>query len=291
MLKSRTLSRIGLVIFVLILSGCSGLQPFPTASRAGDTIALATGWKHEFSRDKITVTFTPTTGTPIVYSPNDPKVRASINLYADPASYMAVGWETGRIGAEYNYGSTYASVTSSNFTGGDPDWWQTTVLMDLPVDLPVGLTNITIESNGALNEKYGPYAVDILPGTGSANPFLAESLGALTEPQVHTLERAPMSEVSFSSVTIPYAIQLIMTHDPSNYAHVVNPRGDIKSVSWKDDGQNLNLFIMPTKDVAVSKMVRFKVYVSGGVKNLTVAELKAYDINGNLVPDVTATIK
>lgn len=287
-----------LLLIPLLISGCAALQPFPTAARAGDTISLVTGWKHEFSRDKITVTITPSSGSPIVYQPNDPHVRAVINLYADPASYMAVGWETNRISPEYKYGATYGSVASYRYTNNDPDWWQTAVIIDLPPDLPIGMTEISITSSGGMSESYGPVPLEILEGTGEPNPFKVESLtSGLSEPQLQTLERAPLQEISLTSDVIPYAVQIDMHHDLDmdndgvGRAQVVNPRGDIKNVSWKDDGESLRVMVMPTKNKVLKDMVRFKFYVSGGVENLNIVDTKAYDIDGNEVSGVTAIIK
>src|SRR3989344_3311080 len=78
------------MLSILALQGCVGARSFHEIARAGDTVALAAGWKHYFSRDNITVTVTPSSGSPVVYPPNDPAVRAVINLYPDPLSSLLV---------------------------------------------------------------------------------------------------------------------------------------------------------------------------------------------------------
>ncbi len=298
----QLMTKVSLVAIIIIalqsLTGCGGTKSFPLTARAGDTIALAVGWKHEFSRDQITITFEPESGAPVVYTPDHVDVQASVNLYPDPASYMAVGLEAGLGGELYNYGSTYGAVLSSLYTKNDPDWWQTTLFVNLPSNLPVGITNITIASSGEAGEVYGPTPVEIISGTGQKNPLAAQGLETgLSTPQKHTLERAPHYVVDFSSDAVPYGIQVDFSHDPdvgnggAGRAYIVNPRGDIKSVNWKDDGENLRVLLLPSKDKKLNRMIKFKFYVSGGVTGLALSNLKAFDINGNNVSGVTAEIQ
>ena len=278
-----------LALLALAVAGCAGVQTFPNAARAGDTVALAAGWKHKFSRDNITVTITPSVGNPIVYAPGDPAVRASINFYPDPVSGLVVGTETGQ-----GEGATYGSLINNNFTDQDRDWWQTTVFIDLPASLPLGTTYIDI-SNPEGESAWS--SVEIVDGVGSPAVFDAELNGPLTEQQLASLERADHYVISFDGTTLPYAIQVDFTHDPdaanggTGVAHVVNTRGDIKNVAWTDDGYNLRVIVTPAKGVALSNMVDFKFYVAGGITGLTVSQVKAFDENGNPVAGVTATVR
>lgn len=116
-----------LMLSALVLGGCVGSQAFHEVARAGDTVAIAAGWKQNFTRQNITVTITPSVGNPIVYAPNDPAVRAVVNLYPDPVSSLVVSPE---IGLDLTpYAQTYSGLIMDNVTSGDKDWWQTTVLL------------------------------------------------------------------------------------------------------------------------------------------------------------------
>ncbi|MHB8535749.1 MAG: hypothetical protein ACYDBW_09935 [Sulfuricaulis sp.] len=288
-----------LIAVTLGIIGCAGTAPLNTAYRAGDTVTLAAGWRQTFDRSGLTVTITGSDGVPIVYQPGDPAIRAIINLYPDPLSYLVVGTRTG-LNSNYNYGSTYGGLINSQITGYDPDWWQTSVFVDLPSTLPVGTANVTLQS--VSGTKYGPIPIQIIAGQGSPSTFSAESLGNLTPVQLQSMERAPKYTVSFSGGSIlPGALQIDLTHDPASSIggvgtpFVVNPRGEMKNISWTDDGTHLRVIILTSgdgtsKDPSLTsyQWKYFKFYVSGGITNLLVTSVKAYDSAGNPISGVTA---
>ncbi|MDH5570794.1 MAG: hypothetical protein OEY89_03450, partial [Gammaproteobacteria bacterium] len=130
MLKTNLIKSIFLLL-TTVLASCSGVQTFQSSLRAGDTAAVAAGWKHNFSRDNITVTITPSVGEPIVYLPGNSAVRAVVNMYPDPLSSMVVSEATNQDITPF--AQTYALGTNF-YTAGDKDWWQTVVfLIFLPV--------------------------------------------------------------------------------------------------------------------------------------------------------------
>lgn len=283
------------------LVGCAGNVSLPAAARAGDTIVLGAGWKNKFERESLTVTITGSDSQVVTYSPGDPAVRAVINLYPDPLSYMVVGTRVGLGGADYRYASTYGTVVTGGFTQNDPDWWQTSIYLDLPSSLPEGTAQVEFQSSNG--EIYGPIPVEILPGAGSPNTFSAGSLAALSPAQMQTLERARMSIVRFSGGSeLPASIQIDLTHAPDSSVggtgktFVVNPRGEMKNLTWTDNGTNLRVLLLGSGDgtskdpyLTTYKWKYFKFYVTGGVTGVTVQNVKAYDINGNLMAGVTAT--
>lgn len=284
------------------LAGCAGNVSLPAAARAGDTIALGAGWKNKFERESLTVAITGADSQVVTYSPGDPAVRAVINLYPDPLSYMLVGTRVGLNGPDYRYASDYGVVVSS-FTQNDPDWWQTSIYLDLPPSLSVGTAQVSFSSsNGG---TYGPIPVEIIPGVGSPNTFSAGFLEALSPVQMQTLERAPMSIVKFSGGSeLPASIQVDLTHAPDSSVggtgktFVVNPRGEMKNLTWTDNGTNLRVLLLGSGDgtsrdpylTTNFKWKYFKFYVTGGVTGVTVQNVKAYDIDGNLMAGVTATV-
>lgn len=277
-------------VALVVLTGCAGTNVFHEEARAGDTIAMAAGWKHHFTHDAITVSILGSDNSEYVYLPNDPAVRAIVNLYPDPLSSILV---SPLIGANLTpFARTYASTTNV-YTSSDPDWWQTTVFIDLPADIPVGTGSILITTPEG---EYAQSTVKIVPGAGTPDTFTANGSGPLSQVQLSSLERVPHNVVSFSGSTVPYALEVHLAHAPdaahsgSGYVHVVNTRGDLKSTTWYDTGTELRVVLMPAKQQPITKMVNFKFYVSGGVANLSVLSVSAFDSNGSPVSGVTASI-
>ncbi len=285
-----------IVMFCLfMLEACVGGRTFHDLARAGDTVAVAAGRKTNFSKDNITVTITPSSGNPIVYAPNNPSVRAVINLYPDPVSSLLVSMETQQDltpSAQY-YGNL---IFGLDVFSRDKDWWTTSVFVDLPANLPVGTTQITISNPWG---EYVTSVVEIVDGTGTPNKFNA-TWGPLYPDQLAAMQRIKNFTVDFSGSTrlspIPFAIQIDLLHSPdvdhggTGRAYVINPRGDLKNVTWSDTGTNMRVIIIPTKAQTLSDIHVFKFYVAGGVTNLTVLNVKAVDIYGNIMPDVMAMI-
>jgi hypothetical protein len=289
MLKS-SMRYLILMLGLMLLGGCVGSRTFHEVARAGDTVAVATGWKQKFLRETVTVTITPSSGNPIVYGPNNPAVRAIVNLYPDPVSSIVVSKESGQDLTPY--AQFYADLITGNLTNGEKDWWQTTVFIDLPSTLPTGTASIEISNpSGA----YAYSSVDIVGGTGTPNTFYTTA-GPLSVNQLASLERVPHYTVNFTGNTIPYAIQVNLSHNPdvdhggSGRAYVINPRGDMKNATWANTGTSIRVIIMPARGQALGSMKDYKIYIAGGVTNLSVQGIKAVDINGNPVAGVSAGI-
>lgn len=278
------------VLTVLVLGGCVGARTFHEYARAGDTVALAAGWKQHFARDNMTVTITPSVGAPVVYGPNNPAVRAVVNLYPDPVSSIVVSTETAQDLTPF--AQTYGNLIPGTYSNGEKDWWQTTVFVDLPQTLPTGTATIAITS--PLGESASS-TVDIMPGTGSPNSFTT-TVGTLNQDQLAALERVSHYTVGFTGNTVPYAIQVDFAHDPdvdhggTGRAYVINPRGDLENVTWSDTGTSLRAIVLPAKGQALSSIAYYRFYVAGGITNLSVTSVKAVDVNGNVVAGVAANI-
>lgn len=290
MKKIRRYFGLGLLA-VAALSACTGVNTFTTAARPGETVALAIGRQHELKRSNVTVTITPATGSPIVYAPLDTRVRSILNLYPDPVSIAVV---TDRTVEPTSTGS----AINSWVTYGDPDWWQTFMLVDLPAGIAPGTATISIsDSLGAI---ITPARVEVLTGTSNKNAFVfkqfgidfsADSVSAPTIRATKDFERASQYVVDFAGTTIPHALQIQFSHTSGvGAAYVVNPRGDLKNVTWSDDGTNLKVFVTPSTGLTTTQIKDFKFYVAGGLTGLTKSDLKAYDQMGVPVSGVTATI-
>jgi len=281
-----------IVIQGVILSACSGVQTYPNKASAGDTVALGLGWQKNFNRDNTTVHITPSVGPVITLEPGNPAVRAMINLYPDPVSYLVVGTETNQ-DEGFNYGETYGYMIDTYFTGGDKDIWQTTAFIDLPESLPLG--NALIELENQEGESVAS-SVLVVEGEGSPDKFDAKHNGPLTSLQLSSLERSPHFEVTFTGEVVPYAIEVIISHTPdldhggNGKVYVVNPRGDIKNIFWSDTGTVLKVQITPTSVSVLDDLQDFKFYLAGGVQAPVVNEIRGYDKNGNLLSGITASL-
>ncbi len=288
---NRDITKIlALLISLLLLSACSGDKTFNDYARAGDTVAIAAGWKQNFNRENITVTITPSSGSLIVIPPGDPAIRASINFYPDPLSSAIVSRETG-IDMSL-YAQTYAQVVTANFTNDDKDWYQTTVYIDLPLTLPFGTTAIEITNpQGAIATSI----VEIIDGTGTPSTFTAVNDLDLTLEMLNAFSRVQNYTINFSGSEIPYAIEIILMHDPDSTAggtgkaYAVNPLGYKKNLHWSDNGTTMKAMLMPTTNAIPNHINDFKFYVAGNMSNLSVFSVNAFDINGNSVENITAT--
>ena len=286
---------IGWLLAVLFLmSGCAGVKTFPNGLRAGETAALAAGWKHTFTKTNVTVTITPSGGSPVVIPAGDPAIRGVVNFYPDPVSWLVVGTETGQ-SSGFNSGSTYGNILKNNFTNGDNDWWQTTVFVDIPPGLPTGTAQIDISDPAG---ETASSTVEILPGSGTPDEFSAELNGPLNPTQMAALGRADHFVVDFSGAVVPYAVQIEMSHDPdaasggAGKVYVVNPRGDIKGLSWTDNGTRLRVLLVAARDTGVESLTDFKFYVAGGVTGLQVqaVDVLSFDSSGNALTGVSAAV-
>jgi len=276
------------------LGGCVGTQTFTTAARSGETVTLAVGWRKTLDRQNMTITFTPAaTGVPVTYLPNDAGVRSVFNLYPDPVSKLVVGTQTGQtLGTD---ALRTGNGINSLVTGGDRDWWQSMVMLDLPT-LPTGLT--TIQINDSLGAAISPISIEILPGTSPKNSFPVKYAGstvtltAAYAGALRSMERADRSTITFTGSTIPHSMHMTFAHTPNvGKTWVVNPRGDIKNLAWTDDGANITVVLTPAQGITLSRISDFKFYIAGGISGLTQTNLKAYDVNGYLMAGVTAAVQ
>lgn len=140
----------------LLLSGCIGLDAYPIAARAGDTITLPLGSPERMARNNTSVLFEDSEGN-IHDLTGD--VRAIFKLYPDRASKA---WDSS---------GTVALVSSALH---EP--WLTVMALDLPASLPVGTGTLRVTSSADYPEVSAhinavPLRLEILPGAGVSNPL------------------------------------------------------------------------------------------------------------------------
>jgi hypothetical protein len=289
-----------LVLIVALMAaagaGCTGVQTFGNAARAGDTISVSFGYGNydynEATRENTEIKVRDSAGVTTVYKPGDPRVKAIINMYPDPASYLVVASETGQDIRSNE--STIASYVG-NVNSQHKDWRQLVAFIDLPDVMATGNARVTLTtSDGTAFSN-----VNIIEGVGSPHTFDVKNSpsGFTSLERLQSLERSPHHVIRLAgTVNTVQALDVVFTHDPdadnggSGKAHVVNPRGDITSVNWSDTGSSLHVLVTPTKEVLSKPKKNLLFYVSGGITGLQLSSIKAVDINGNTVPDVGITI-
>jgi hypothetical protein len=292
------------ILLSLVLASCGGSRTFHDYARAGDTVAVPVGMQPTFNKDNITVTITPSTGAPVVYAATDPKIRGIINLYPDPVSSMIVSRE---IDEELTGGVLGYEINTRISANNDKDWYQTTVFVDIPVQLangsnfPIGLAQITVSDDQSNSHTI---TLDIIAGTGTSNLFQAiippsQVPVNLSSSMIDSLSRVPHTTVFIDSTgSIPSAIELNFTHDPdettvggTGEAFVINPLGYKKALSWNDDGINLKVILIESRSGVIDDMNDYKIYITGSVTGLQLSSVTGYDNNGNTASGVlTATL-
>lgn len=278
-----------LLMLTTLLSGCGGINTFTTSAQSDSTITVLAGWQQDFKRDNISVTITDSASTVTVYPAGDPRIRAVTNMYPDPVSSLVVDT---RINDPANFGQTINTYQ----TNDDDDWWQTMVVLDLPPGMATGAA--TVQIDGPNQQSYGPVNLNILSGTGTPDPLQASfTIGPVTldDSMINTLDRPAHYTVSFTGSQIPQAIEISMTHDPDSTAGgtgraiAINPRGEIKNLMWTDDGTTMQVILLRANDLVVDNIKDFKFYVAGGISNLSIGTVTAYDANGAEIPGILAT--
>ena len=280
------------VVLCLVISSCGSLRTFHEYARAGDTVAVPVGMQPDFSKNNITVTITPSSGPLITLDVTDPAIRAVINFYPDPISNMIISREVGENLTPFAQSYASAILVTAN---DDKDFFQTTVFVDLPAILPTGLTQIEI-ANGTGTSHAA--TLDVIPGTGVANTFNSNFNGGLLldDNMLDSLARTSHTVVSFDATTLPYAIEMNLTHAPDSTvggtgkAFVVNPLGYRKNLSWSDDGINMKIILTQSKEGLIDSINDYKFYISGSATNLQSVSVNGFDINGDVITGVTSML-
>ena len=177
--------------------------------------------------------------------------------------------------------------------------------------MAAGDATILIQTPPGPDQETFTAAVNIVSGMGKAHDFtaitdLTHIPFDMVDEHMQALERVNHSTVSFTGSTLPYAIQLDLTHDPDKdsggaldaEAYVANPVGHIKSISWTDDGINTRVILMPNREIDITDFKDFKIYLAGisgwSIVDTTpldpVGNVQAFDINGAVVDEVIASI-
>lgn len=288
MLSIRWLLRVVLLMLPFI-SGCTGLHTFGHAARSGDTVVMSLGWNLELSRSGIShITITDSAGSGVVLTAEDAAIRSIFNAYPDPVSQLIVNAEKGNP-------SVMGMLIEGAVTSGDKEYAESMLMLDLPQGLSSGQAEISISMLDG--RVLGPVTVEILPGTGSPANFENQEYLNISATHLRALERAAHYTVGFTGDVVPFGIQVDLVHEPdasvggAGLPYVINPRGDVKNLSWRGDGTSLRVVLLPARDRAPVDFSHFKFYVAGGLTGLQVVGVRGFDADGNPISGVSAVLQ
>lgn len=288
------LGLIGTLLLSVHLSGCSGMYTFTERALPGSTVALVLGAHPRLMRSDVEVRIKASNGVVYKYLPGDARIRYMINAYSDPLSQLVV-----RDGARMDVEGAYGDLVRQQITGGDNEWSETFLFIDLPTDIATGQAWISVTSSGASLTR-SSIGLQVLPGGPVApNRFLGLAPGPKGGPPVDVamaaMERAPHFVVTLSGPDglVPHSIQVKFSRSlgKTGGAWVTQGRGDLKNIMWSDNGSELIVLLTPTKGVPVSDLRDLRFYVSGAVEALDVLDLKAYDMSGNMLSGFSAQLE
>lgn len=189
----RRLRRFELMGLVLLMAGCSSIQPLPNFARTGDTVSIAVRQTEQdgkfIKKEQATVTITDASQASYPV-----RLRYLFRVYSDPTSAYSVrsarkaGWPLGSEPLEI-YSSPYLGQWIAVVDLADP-------ITGIAPSLATGAANLVFSSptTGASSSR-----LEILPGTGSPNP-LHGNWGLSMYAPMETLEPMPQVQVSLSGV-------------------------------------------------------------------------------------------
>lgn len=282
----RFLSAAILFTFILVFlfsAGCTALRTFPMTARAGDTVTMGIGYdvleeRKQMSRADTVVTIVK---DDLSYTAAPP-LRGVFQLYPDPNSKLA------------NYESVYLPTPALD---GDP--FETVIVFDLPTDVPAGSYDVTVTSP----HLYSGFTqtLEVIPGTGASNPLTDN--GSIDR-DITELERAPTVTVSLDPGYTIGALSMVLDFDetavdPSDI-NLQQPRyvfgpGSFQETQrmfyFDDDGSQITVNILCPDGVS-SDYIRFDLLYPEGSPDpaFTIISQKTYDIDGNEIPGVGASM-
>jgi len=281
---------LSIVTIGLMQSGCTSVKTFTSSARAGDTImATYKLYSLKSTRDNTKISIEDANNVVTTYYPGDERIRAILNLYPDPISYLVVATETS---SNIRNSETQLGSHADSGSHGTRDWYQTMAFIDMPNTIAPGIATITINSNDYIKTTQ----VNIIEGVGEKHEFIEDinPAGPTHDERLQSLERAPYSSVKISgenSINV-HAVDITFTHNADfenggqGKAHVVSPRGDIGSINWHDTGTELHVVVTPAHDQILNPRANLQFYVAGGLTGLKIQNAIAYDVAGDVVPDI-----
>lgn len=280
---------IGLALLLAALvGGCTSVNTFPGAARAGDTVSVMIGGSEQARKETISAVLTDAAGGQYDLQALG-RVRSVFNLRAD-----------GR--AEGMHYSDYLSSYISWSYGHEPV--QTVLVADLPATLATGMATLTVGMNVTDNSSGASPTdihLEILPGTGAPDDFSRKTSGGGTAPaDLQALEPAPHAKITFAPGTTIGAVSLVIDvnqavvnmDDLNVYVPESTVRGSFASpgafgdkqrmVYWRQDGDRMYIDILAPQGIESRYLQAFVVHPRGlaGSPGFAIVSASVYGIDG-----------
>lgn len=282
-----------ILILLVGLSACTGVNTFPMIARAGDTVSVMIGGTEQARKETVNVTLTDVN--------NQTWDLQALGLVRSVFNMRMDGRATG-----LHYSSSIDTDISWIY-GHEPV--QTVLVTDLPAGAAPGQARLTISANAAGNSSgiVDPFTVklEIVPGAGMPDQFLRKN--SLTNTKIPVdfsrLEPAPHAKVSFVNGTIIGAASLKISFNNAvlNGAdiNIYSPESTVRGVYgtsgafgemqrmiyWHQNGQSLHVDIVSPQGVNGKYLQLFVIHPVGlsGSPDFVLTDAKVYDINGSLI--------
>ena len=300
-----------LCVLVLMSTGCASVNTFPTVARAGDTVSLMVGGTEQARKETIQVDLVDSNGGSWnLADPNgdsdrsDSLVRSVFNLRPDGRAS----------GVHY---SNYLESDISWVYGHEP--LQSVLVVDIPAGVPTGLaqlhinTGVNDDSSGIGNNfTVNLDIVDVAGNPGSSDAFLRQdAFGRTLGVDFSGLESAPYAQISFSNVSqligavsieLDFDETVVNPDDLDLYVPQSNVRGSNgnpgafgemqRMVYWRQDGQKMYIDVIAPQGLKPKYLKLNVVHPSGlsGSPNFSLNKVTVYDIDGNVVTTVPASL-
>lgn len=311
----NTVSRMGLTAFsslnlslcfiasILVLQGCVGVQSFPLAARAGDTITIAAGSVDGMTSSNTTVTFvsdaTATLGDSYDLTPN---IRAITKIYPDKTSNA---WTA----------SNALGIPGSSGHGS----WQTVIILDLDPAIPIGAGHFDVHTTAYTGNPFTltsisdvPLDIEILPGAGVSNTFSYKFFGNDISGTLSDLEpRKQIIVTNAANGAAPYnygAIEIVVNAPMEDGQGVALVNDDIlivpddqpqdpisqKQLSWSRTESDIKIYIISPVGKLGEIQARTSIVVPGDTvftTSPTIVSATYYNVDGVVVTGPTPTVQ
>lgn len=286
-MRSLMILRVVLLSLISLFYGCTAVQPFPHSARAGDTITLAVGSPEGMTRANTQVQYTPDSmGIPIDLTS---QMRAIVKLHPDKASPA--------------YQDSLANYII-DYAAHEP--WLTVIVLDLPVDLPVGDGDVQITTAASyppevinVNDALIPLTITGTGGTPGDFAYYSSNLTVTTAGDLTQLESYPVILVKpvyegissihpyYGSADIVIRLQGLTGPRPINIVPMdadAFTRSQTRMI-WDRDGETVRLiftsakgtmrYYEPSARIVFSNSTVYEAVVP------TIVSAKFYDKDGN----------
>lgn len=278
---------------LLLLTGCSAVNTFPTIARPGDTVSIMVGGSAKARKANLNAVLTDAGGN-IFDLQQLGLVRSVFNLRADGRA----------IGTHYlNYIEAYRSW----YAGHEP--LQTIMVTNLPTMAAPGMATIKVSWVGVTDNSSdggNPFylSLEIIPGSGTPNQFLRQDAQGLSAANLSQLETAPNAKVSFgtgstligaASLIIDFNETIVSPNDINLYVPESTVRGSYtdpgafgktqRMVYWHQDGHNLYVDIIAPQGIDPRYLQFHVVHPQGltGSPAFSIVSAQVYGTDGNAI--------